>query len=308
MKTKKNISLSTFFCLVFLLTGLIYSCKRNDSSEPGKLSSIPKEVLDEICQQCESGEIWLPDKTTIETSENQIVFTAPKGYLYYGFAKDGNLIKWDIKAPPGGSVVVTCDCTNGNDANCKPVGYAGKVWCIMEDGCLSCDRIVKAIQNLEKTEFEILEGGFVNPSLGVGFAQHNDELPYAFEALFHYPEVKEQLDKFMLQFYSDLSELPIVISNEETITAPTGYRFIVLNVYGRALVTLIPEAKEINAPGGYTYTCPCNGTSGKCVTRSRAGFHFCEKHSSEPCNKVCNTMIVTDDIRKVSYVYTFYYF
>ncbi len=308
----KNIRLFVYFGIASILAGIIiYSCNK-DSSKPSNLSSIPAEVLDDICQTCESYEFWLPEKTEIEKKEskegNQIVFTAPAGYLYYGFAKDSSLIVWDNKTPGGNTVTVTCDCTNGNDDNCNPVGNGGTINCVIQPGCTSCERKEKAQNPTAKTEFEILEGGFVNPSLGVSFAQPNDELPYAFEALFHYPEIKLQLDEFMLQFYSDLSDIPIISSEDETITAPTGFQFVVLNVYGRALVTIIPESKGINEAGGYTYTCPCNGTSGNCKTKSSFGYYYCEKPSSNPCNQACNTMTVNDNKKKVSYSYIFYHF
>ncbi len=290
---------------------LIYSCTQK-SLNSGDNSQIPDKVIDKICSTCESHDFWLPDKTKIERVEgkngNRIIFTAPEGYIYYGFAIDSSLIVWNNKEQGGGSVTVTCDCTNGSDDDCSPVGHNGKVSCIISAGCTTCKRIEKATDPVTKTEYEILSGGFVNPSLGVSFAQPGEEIPYAFKALLYYPEIKQQLNKFMLQFYADLKMIPETVSNEESIAAPEGYKFVVLNVYGRALVTLIPESKGINAAGGHTYTCPCNGTSGTCKEKSFMGYHFCEKPDSNPCNKACNTMTVKDDKKGTLYTYTYYYF
>ncbi len=308
----KRKNLIVYFGLVgIIIFGiLIYSCSK-ESPNLGDNSQIPDEVIDEICSTCESYDFWLPDKTKIEKvegkDENQIVFTAPEGYIYYGYATDSSLIVWNSKAQ-GGSVTVTCDCTNGSDDNCSPVGHNGTVNCVIEPGCTTCDRSEKAKDPVTKTEYEILRGGFVNPSLGVSFAQPNEELPYAFEALLHYPEIKQQLDNFMLQFYSDLNDIPMVTGDDDFITAPEGYRFVVLNVYGRALVTLIPNTKSVNAVGGHTYSCQCNGTSGNCEVDSSWGYYYCEKPNSNPCNEACNTMTVEDDKKKEVYTYTYYFF
>jgi hypothetical protein len=308
---RKNLIVYIGLASIIFFGILIYSCSK-ESPNSGDNSQIPDEVINEICSTCESYPFWLPDKTEIEKvedkDENQIVFTAPEGYIYYGFASDSSLIIWDNKEQGGGSVTVTCDCTNGSDDNCSPVGHNGTVNCVISAGCTTCKRKEKATDPVTKTEYEILSGGFVNPSLGVSFAQPDEELPYAFKALLFYPEIKQQLDEFMLQFYADLNEIPEAINNEESLVAPEGYKFIVLNVYGRALVTIIPESKGINSAGGHTYTCPCNGTSGICEEDSFMGYHYCEKPDSNPCDQACNTMTVEDDKKKTVYTYTYYFF
>lgn len=309
----KRKNLIVYFGLVGIIVFgfLIYSCSK-ESSNSADNSQIPDEVIDELCVNCESYDFWLPDKTKIEKvegkDENKIVFTAPEGYIYYGYAKDTSLIVWNSKEQGGGSVTVTCDCTNGSDDNCSPVGHNGTVNCVISPGCTTCDRKEKTADPIAKIEYEILQGGFVNPSLGVSFAQQNEELPYAFEALLHYPEIKQQLDDFMLQFYDDLDDIPLATGDNEFLSAPEGYRFVVLNVYGRALVTILPISKSINSAGGSTYSCPCNGTSGTCKTESSWGYYYCEKSSSNPCNEACNTMTVEDDEQKVVYTYTYYFF
>lgn len=305
-----------YFIVAFTaLAGLfIYSCTK-ESSHTNNSASIPEKVIEEICPNCESYDFWLPPNTIIEEidgeNDRRIVFTAPEGYIYYGYTTDNSLIEWSSKDVGGGNTVtVTCDCTEGSDDKCSPVGHDGTVNCVISPGCTSCDRKEKVSNPIAKTEFQISEGGFVNPGLGVTFAKPEDDLPYAFEALLHYPEVKQQLDRFMLQFYRDLAEIPIPIGDEETLTAPDGYKFVVLNVYGRALVTILPSSvyKSTESAGGATYSCPCNGTSGKCKSDSNFGYYFCKKDSSSPCDKACNTMTVTDNQKDEAFIYTFYYF
>lgn len=310
---RKNLFVYSGLAGIVIFGITVYSCSK-ESQHLGENSQIQQEVIDEICTSCESYDFWLPDKTKIEKDEgkdeNQIVFTAPEGYVYYGFATDSSLIVWNNKAQ-GGSVTVTCDCTNGSDNNCSPVGHNGTVNCVIEPDCTTCDRKEKAKDAITKTEYEILQGGFVNPSLGVSFAQPNEELPYAFEALLHYPEIKQKLDTFMLQFYEELDDIPLVTSDDELLIAPEGYKFVVLNVYGRALVTILPTSKSVKSAGGSTYSCPCNGT-GNCLTKSKwapgGSYYFCEKPNSNPCTEACNTMTVEDDESKAIYTYTYYFF
>jgi len=308
----KRKHLITYFGLsvLFIIGIIIYSCSK-DENKLKKEDPIPSEILYEICPECELYAFWLPENTTIETIEgengDEIIMTAPEGYLYYGFSSDSSLITYDDKvAPSGNSVTVTCDCTDGDDEKCGPVGNDGIVNCVIQPGCNTCERKEKVQDPTTKEEgIEILSGGFINPSLGITFAQPEDDLPYAFEAMLYYPEIKQQLDNYMLNFYSNLNEIPQVNSNDDFIIAPEGYKFVVLNVYGRALAVLLPDTKEIKEVGasGYTYSCPCNGTSGKCKHKSNiAGYHWCKKPNSNPCSEACNTMTVED------YTYTYYFF
>ena len=303
--------------LFVAMTGLIivwvilYSCSKTHTALENS-SELQDQIMDSICPTCENYKIWLPDETIIKKvetkDETEIVFIAPEGYVYLGYTTDSSLIDWVNKSSGRSSVSVTCDCTNGSDENCSPVGNGGEVSCVIEAGCTTCDRVEKAKNDETKEEYEILQGGFVNLNIGITFAQPEDELPYAFEALLDYPEVEEQIISFMNQFYDDMSEIPVAESDGEYIIAPEGYKFVVLNVYGRALVTLLPDTKSINAAGGYTYSCPCNGTSGKCKVKSTWGYYYCKKSSSDPCNEACNTMTVDDDNNKATYTYTYYFF
>ncbi|GAB4321112.1 MAG: hypothetical protein Kow00127_13510 [Bacteroidales bacterium] len=301
---KNNAFLTVF--IAFIASTFLFSCSKHQNEQ------IPKEVMEEICPTCKAEKFWLPEGSTIEYNlekdATEIVITAPEGYLYYGLAADSSLITWKEKESGGNTVTVTCKCTDGDAEKCNPVGNDGSVKCVISPGCNSCDRIEKAKSQVTKQEYEILTGGFVNPGIGVTFAEPNEELPYAFEALLEYPEVKAQLESFMLQFYDNLSDIPSLNINETSISAPSGYKFVILNVYGRALTILLPESKDITSAGGYHYTCPCNGTSGVCKVKNKFGYYFCTKPDSNPCNKACNTMTIEDDITNTIYSYTFYYF
>jgi hypothetical protein len=301
---------------ILILGIFIYSCSK-ESPNLGENNQIPDEVINEICPNCESYAFWLPENTTIEEIEGEngveIIMTAPEGYLYYGFSSDSSLISYEDKAPPfGSSVTVTCDCTNGSDDNCNPVGNNGIINCVISPGCTTCERKEKVKDPVTKeNEIEILTGGFINPDLGITFAQIEDDLPYAFEAMFYYPELKVQFDSFILNFYENFNEQPEPIGNGEQVTAPPGYRFHVLNAFGRAIVTLLPENKEAGA-GGVTYSCDCLGT-GVCDVKKvwnpfGGNYYFCEKNESNPCTKACNTMTVTDDTKNEVYTYTYYFF
>jgi hypothetical protein len=313
----KKIRIIVYLAIISIISfgALLYSCVKENPKQVERIV-IPNEVLSEVCATCESYAFWLPERTKIEKVEskdgNQIIFTAPEGYAYYGYTTDSSLIIWDNKSQGRSSVSVTCDCTNGNDDNCSPVGHNGEITCVIQTGCTSCDRIEKAKNDDTKIEYEILHGGFVNPSMGISFAQVDEDIPYAFEALLAYPEVQEQFETFMLQFYNNMEDIPAAIDNGVFFSAPEGYRFTVLNIYGRALVVLLPERKSINDVGGSTYSCPCNGTSGECDTKktwSPMGyFYSCKKDSSNPCNQACNTMTIEDDKKKRVYTYTYYYF
>jgi len=314
MKSKRIISLVVLISIITL--GIfIYSCSKGNKDKKERFQ-IPEEVIDDICPTCESYEIWLPKGSSIENiegkTENKIVITAPDGYIYYGLTMDGSIIIWEEKEQGGGSVTVTCNCTEGNAENCYPVGFDGKINCVMSAGCTKCERKETTSSPISKTEYEILSGGFVNPNLGVSFAQTNDSLPYAFEAMLQYPEIQAQIESFLLQFYSDLNDIPETQSDNGVMFAPDGYRFTVLNVYGRALLTLLPETKGLTSAGGTTYTCSCSGTSGECNTKStwspRGTFYSCEKNASNPCDQACNTMTVSDPDKKTNYTYLYYYY
>lgn len=302
---KTQIKLAYFGVICSLLVIAIISSCLNNGDKASDATSIPPIVLDQMCPECKSHAFWLPAKTTIEkfTTKDgieEIIITAPEDYIYYGLTIDSALIQYESKAAPSGnSVTVTCKCTDGDLKKCNPIGNNGQINCVVQAGCTTCERIEKVKDPITKSEFEILAGGFVKPSLGVSFALEDEELPYAFESLLFYTEVNQQLENFMLNFYSSIEEIPQPSIDGEEITAPEGFRFAVLNVYGRALITLIPDNKNIKSVGGYTYKCPCSGTAGKCKVKSSWGYYFCEK---DGCTEPCNTMIVEDK----SYLYYFY--
>jgi len=207
---------------------------------------------------------------------------APKGYYYYGISTDNNLFLYEGKEQGGGSVTVTCKCTDGNANNCSPVGNGGKIACVIEDGCNSCSRS-QSVKSSKGEEF-ILNGGFVMPELGINFAKEGEDLPYVFESLFLYPDVVEQYTEFLLMYYNSLDEIPDVVIDDNSAIAPEGFRFVVLNIYGRTSISLLPD-NEITktAPGGGTYSCPCTG-QGKCKVKSTFGYYTCEKDGCDVCN------------------------
>ncbi len=312
----KNLLIYIGFAGILILGIFIYSCSK-ESPNLGENNQIPDEVIKEICPDCESYAFWLPENTTIENIQGEnggeIIMTAPEGYLYYGFSSDSSLISYNNKTLPfGSSVTVTCDCTNGSDENCDPVGHNGTITCVIEPGCTTCERKEKVKDpDAKENEIEILTGGFINPDLGISFAQPEDNLPYAFEAMLYYPELKVQFGSFILNYYDDFNAIPEPIGDGGQVTAPSGYRFYVLNAFGRAIVTLLPENKEAGA-GGVSYSCDCSGT-GVCDVKKKyvplaGAFYFCEKNESNPCTKACNTMTVSDDSKNEVYTYTYYFF
>ena len=134
-------------------------------------------------------------------------------------------------------------------------------------------------------------------------AKKGEELPSVFESLFLYPNVKKEYCEFLLKYYKSLTDIPEAKIEGNTAIAPDGFRFVVLNIYGRAALTLLPD-NEITraAPGGGTYSCPCSG-SGKCKTKSTLGYYSCEKDGCD----VCNTMTY-DKITNTTYIYKTYYY
>lgn len=313
MKTKTKTIIAVFVLLIIVGIGfLIYSCKEKSSTTIKPQQSIKNDT---VCLTCIFPTIYVPPSSSIIQVNDTITITAPKGYIYLGFYYDSTLIPEScLKTTVGGSITVTCNCTKGNQDNCIPVGHKGDISCYISAGCTTCDRIVQTgsgnngESKSTKSETRILSGGFINPALGITLASENDTLPYAFEAMLYYSDILQKLDAFMLQYYSSLDSIPTPISDSGSLTAPKGYNFVVLNVFGRALVTLLPN-KNLKMAGGSTYTCPCSGTSGSCTTTSTLGFYFCKKVN---CNKACNTMTVSNGEETkstiISYSYTYYFF
>ncbi len=311
MKKLKKLSLLLLACI----TGsfyIIYACSKEKAIN--KQDTIPKEVMQSLCPECESTAFWLPENTVVQKATDQfgdtiIEIIAPENYYYLGLSTDSTLIAFAPSGNPNNKVTVTCDCTDGSDEKCKPIGHGGEITCTILAGCNSCERKEKT-NVATREEYEILTGGFVDPSAGVSIATTSEsDLPYIFESLLMYPKVYKEYETFMLNYYDSLDEIPVPEQSEDVEIAPEGYRFYVLNIYGRALITLLPDDPENKAPfiSGVKYTCPCNGETGKCKVKNKFGYRYCEKPETNPCSKACNTMTIEDGKTKTTYSFTYYY-
>lgn len=308
---KFRIPLLLFTCCISAFL-IIYACSKEKALN--KQDTIPKEVIENLCPDCESTAFWLPDNTTVQkTTDPQgdtiIEIIAPENYYYLGLSTDSTLITFAAPGNPNNKVTVTCDCTDGSDEKCKPIGHNGEITCTILAGCNSCERKEKTNVSTRE-EFEILTGGFVNPSAGVSLANTTEtDLPYIFESLLMYPKIYKEYESFMLKYYENINDIPVPGDDGDTEYAPEGYLFFAVNVYGRALITLLPDDAGQKAPSisGTKYTCPCNGDNGKCKVKNTLGYRYCKKPKTNPCDKACNTMTVEDDKSRTIYSFTYYY-
>jgi hypothetical protein len=188
---------------------------------------------------------------------------------------------------------VTCTCTKGS--GCSPVKFRKKYYCVMEDGCSSCDK-----STTSATGAKVKISGIYNEEEGISIlvktaaAGLKKELTSTIDqttgnagtALFKIPGIKEEL----LQLYNFIYEdnIPAFITaNEKTI--PKGYGYIAVSIRGN--IAAIPVPEDMIAENYYRVddegkpSCKCNDANPVgCEKDSYFGATFCEAKGCKSCS------------------------
>ncbi len=188
---------------------------------------------------------------------------------------------------------VTCACTKGS--GCTPVKFRKKYYCVMDDGCSSCDK-----STTSATGAKVSISGIYHEEEGISILVKNaasglkkeltstidQTLGNASRPLFKAPLIKEGL----LQLYNFIYDNNIpsfIAANEKTI--PEGYGYIAVNIYGNIAAVPVPEhmieqnyyrVDEDGKP-----SCKCNDANPVgCEKDSYFGAVFCEAKGCKSCS------------------------
>lgn len=114
----------------------------------------------------------------------------------------------------------------------------------------------------------------------------------------------------MLKYYNNksLNDIPELVYSEadESYITPKGYKFVVLNIFGRASVVLLPEKVKSSGPSSPSYKCPCNGVEGKCKLKNKLIVKYCDKDESSPSSEACNVIQIIDENKGETFSYKYF--
>jgi hypothetical protein len=220
---------------------------------------------------------WIPEGSKTEINGNKMKVTPPTGYSYLAKLNTGTV----VELISGNTIC--CDCTSGS-GQCMPAIGGGHKGCFLS-GCTKCDASASITYN--GTDQKILEGGYVNFSLGVKVETQNLKLPQIFTSAFQNEKFKKGLDAFINKIYLGQTVPTNVIVNGNTSTAPEGYKFVYVNAYGRGLFLVVPNTFQ---EGLRTASISCACSNGSCSAKSQLGVAYCEGDCSGVC---CGSGITT---------------
>lgn len=283
----KKLNLAFTAIAVLLLTG----CRKDNTLVVKELNpEFDAKIIAGILQSPEKG-IPFPEGTQATLTESGMVqLVLPEGY-HYIVTRPGSDELQILNSDE--ALGVTCNCTKGN--NCTPVKYKNKYYCVMGDGCSSCDKAttldevdvdVEGLYN-ENIDITLLVKKQERGLAAAGTSTLAETIGQANAALFKQSFVKEGLFKLYNFIYE--GKIPSFITNNEP-TIPQGYRMVAVNVYGNVAAIPIPVnmAKEdsfieVDAKA----SCKCNDASPTGCTRgSFFGAVYCEAGSCKSCSLI----------------------
>lgn len=287
--TKFLIPFSIFLGLLFVL--IINSCNKSEkieNSEDFIEEYNKKNRINEHADRNISDPIWLPKGTRTIINGNTLNFTVPNGWVYIIKEEDENGAILPARIASGASGSVTCTCSEANPGEdlggCHPfVDSQGNLGCIITSPCVTCSRSTGTI--IGRDILKIIEGGFVNFEKGINFMKKGEDLPLAFPAMAEIESINNSMNQFVEEIYG-ISQIPEAILHPETneVYAPDGYKFVMINVYGRAAAVIFPEdfvATLSNAVISDKIQCECLA-EGNCEP-AKVVFWMCRSFECPSC-------------------------
>jgi hypothetical protein len=243
-----------------------------------------------ILQSHEDG-IPFPDGTKVlllESGDTRLVL--PEGYHFIMT----DLVTGEIVDPGDDEEAgVTCTCTKGS--GCTPVKFRKKYYCVMDDGCSSCDK-----STTSATGAKVKISGIYNEDEGISILVKNtaaglkkeltstidQTLGNAGSALFKTPGIKEELIQ-LYHFIYDNHIPAFITANEKTI--PNGYGYIAVSIHGNIAAIPVPEnmitSSYYRVDDEGKASCKCNdATPVGCEKDSYFGAVFCEAKGCKSCS------------------------
>ncbi len=155
-------------------------------------------------------------------------------------------------------------CTKGG-GGCFPTQFGGTWGCAFQTPCTNCTGA--AIMPSSGGKLTTITGeGFVNFSLGVSFAASGEDLFMVNDSILLSAQFTTGVENFLEKIYG-YNTTPVPISKGKIVTAPTGYKFTVINAYGRGILALAPNNYNVPYEVGASFSCTCQGT-GTCTANT----------------------------------------
>jgi hypothetical protein len=230
---------------------------------------------------------WIPLNSTISVNKNNSInIQAPLGWAYIG--KESSTGQLFTIVNGGTSVSCTCNATGsclpfvGSGPGGDTAGCAGD--------CTNCT--MKQSAAFQGGVHVFSEGGYIDLTAGITFAQRGIQLPAVFEAMLDVPEIQTAIIKFFEKIYEG-KPFPVMIQGQGFITAPDGYEMVVVNMFGRATIIPVPIRTGLSeVVSGGTASCSC--TQGSCTAKSHSvpfvgSVTYCEGDCAGTCTLSCST-------------------
>jgi hypothetical protein len=239
-KIKKNYAV----LLIATVVG-IYACgkitdEKVNTSQIQQKTGIPEMVVNIIQDEYES--LHLPTGVYFEQDESSITVFANNEVQYIGVTGDGGISRLSA----GGSVTESCSgCAQaGSDGatDCTTSGGVPSTGVSCSGGCSLC--IISGTISVGSQVDDISTGGFINTSVGIDYAEPSNIMPPAFNAMYEVDIVQNGIAAFYSNIYTE-SAIPEFEISAGNITAPKDHDLVLLNIFGRAAVGIVPTKEAL---------------------------------------------------------------
>lgn len=265
----KNMKMQIFKKMMYAImaTVMFISCSKEDNEiEVKQLDPVKDKAIAEAIASSNNKGIPFPEGSKVfKKADGVFTIVLPENmyYLIEGSSNSRGLTKV-MEAD------VYCTCTVGS--GCTPLKSEGKYYCIMAQGCSSCDMRIYSNKSLVSLR------GIINLNQEVSLINNADKKTYSCmnSEILKIKEVKEGIERFYLKMYN--GEIPSFIKENKEIPSKK-YVYVKSNVFGHGMV--LPVLREVALSsdckiaefGGIT--CECLAGVG-CTKKRAFGGVYCD--------------------------------
>jgi hypothetical protein len=230
---------------------------------------------------------WIPEGSTFQVNPNQTLsITPPTGWVYVGTLENSG----EISLVANGATTVSCTCNT--TGSCLPFVGSGPKG--STSGCVGTCTNCTMKQSVTFTGDIFSSGGYLNLSIEPTFILLGEEFPAAFKEMNNVPEVNQKIQQFYNEYFQGQA-VPSLINQGDYLVAPSGFLIAMVNICGRAMPLVVPEAAMVaGGAGGAAASCSC--TNGTCTIQEYnvplvGGVKYCEGSCSGTCTLKTSVMV-----------------
>lgn len=293
-------SMSAIKISILMLCMAFCSCQKENKDSLNEKGIENSKPISALTEKSEGGNSWAPDASKVVELADGILVAPPKGWDYIGYDQNQKIFRSINQT----SKKISCTCNT--TGTCKPFvakGPGGSTQGCMGT-CTNCT-MTQSFGGDTGIDFGILSGGYYNKNIKPRLLSKGEEAPAVFKALVETKEFTAEISKFQSIAYAGKGIQKGITNKDGSISAPKGYSFVGVLIFGRGILMLLPNEyvkRNLGILGTTKASCSC--TTGSCSLNDKTligvGAVWCEGS--------CTTCTLTTDdsdysVRLYSYRY-----